>query len=227
MNTFLRVFIFLLLISLISSPLLAATIDERVLLFDAVTRGDAGRAREILEKSPDVAAAAGYRERSLAEEALWTGSCEVMEVLLSHGVPLSEDILPLAATFSRVEMIDLLLKHGAKINGRSREGYTALYNAAWSGRLELVRFLLEKGADTKIGISDGRTILHSVVSGEMRYYTEIAELLVQHGAEVNGKDSKGRTPLAVSCSNGSVEVINFLCRHGASIDTVDEAGVGR
>lgn len=223
MNTFPRSFIFLILISLISSPLLAATIDDRVLLFDAVTRGDAVKAREILERSPDVAAAESYRERSIAEEALRTGSCEVMEVLLSHGVPLSEDILPQAATFSSMEMIALLLRHGAKINGRSREGYTALYNAAWSGRLEQVRFLLEKGADTKIGISDGRTILHSVASGKMRYYPEIAELLIRHGAEVNGRDSKGRTPLAVSCSNGSDEVIDFLCSHGASVDTADEA----
>ncbi len=223
MHTLLRSFLVLLLISLISSSLRAATVDERVLLYDAVTRGDAIKAREILEKSPDVAAAVSYRERSLAEEALWTGSCEVMEVLLSHGVPLSEDILPLAATFSRMEMIELLLRHGAPINGRGREGYTALYNAAWSGRLDLVKMLLAKGADSKIAVSGGKTILHSVVIGSNLFYPEIAEIFIQRGADLNAKNSEGETPLSVCCYHGANEVINVLCRHGAATDSIDEA----
>jgi len=223
MHTVFRAMTVLILLVLLFQPVRAATVDDTVMLYDAVTRGDAAKAREILGRSPDAATAASYRERSLPEEALWAGSRDVMEVLLTHGVPLTEDILPLAATFSSNEMIELLLSHGAPINGKGREGYTVLYNAALSGRLELVRMLLARGADPSITVAGGKSILHSVTVGSMRNYPEIAELLIRNGADVNAKDQKGRTPLETCCYYGTREVIDVLCRHGASIDSADEA----
>jgi hypothetical protein len=69
-------------------------------------------------------------------------------------------------------LMDLLLAHGADINAQvtgtktysmrvsrapsSNEGMTALHVAAQAGRTDLVRYLLEKGANTEIVNSDGR-----------------------------------------------------------------------
>jgi ankyrin repeat protein len=69
-------------------------------------------------------------------------------------------------------LMDLLLAHGADVNAQvtgtktysmrvsrapsANEGMTALHIAAQAGRADLVRYLLEKGANTEIVNSDGR-----------------------------------------------------------------------
>jgi ankyrin repeat protein len=69
-------------------------------------------------------------------------------------------------------LMDLLLAHGADVNAQvtgtktysmrvsrapsSNEGMTALHVAAQAGRTDLVRYLLEKGANAEIVNSDGR-----------------------------------------------------------------------
>jgi hypothetical protein len=68
--------------------------------------------------------------------------------------------------------MDLLLEHGADVNAQvtgtktysmrvsrapsSNEGMTALHVAAQAGRVDLVRFLLDKGANTEIADASGR-----------------------------------------------------------------------
>ena len=55
----------------------------------------------------------------------------------------------------------LLLDRGADVDGRRRDSLTALHTAAWRGHLQVIRLLLERGADRTIagtsGPHDGQT----------------------------------------------------------------------
>jgi ankyrin repeat protein len=78
-------------------------------------------------------------------------------------------------------LMDLLLAHGADVNAQvtgtktysmrvsrapsANEGMTALHIAAQSGKADLVRYLLDKGANTEIPNSDGRKPIDLVSSG--------------------------------------------------------------
>lgn len=55
--------------------------------------------------------------------------------------------LRMAAGHERVVVIDRLLDAGTPIDGRDRDGSTALHEAAWNGRPRGVRHLLAHGAD--------------------------------------------------------------------------------
>ena len=77
--------------------------------------------------------------------------------------------------------MDLLLQHGANVNAQvtgtktysmriarspsSNEGMTALHVAAQAGRMDLVRYLLQNGADTELRDGNGRKALDLVGAG--------------------------------------------------------------
>jgi len=78
-------------------------------------------------------------------------------------------------------LLDLFVQHGADVNAQvtgtktysmriarspsTNEGMTALHVAAQSGRTDLVRYLLEKGANTEIADSNGRKAIDLVGGG--------------------------------------------------------------
>ncbi|CAN5680520.1 hypothetical protein BH24ACI5_BH24ACI5_00520 [soil metagenome] len=55
------------------------------------------------------------------------------------------------------ETVALLLEHGANVNARQQEGYTALMGAAGTGREDLVDLLLARGADPTLEDENGKT----------------------------------------------------------------------
>ena len=44
------------------------------------------------------------------------------------------------------------------------------------------------------------------------------QILCQHGADVNAKDGRGKTPLYIAASSNLKEIVQILCQHGADVD---------
>lgn len=70
--------------------------------------------------------------------------------------------------------------------------------------------LLERGADVNTVESVKRsTILHCACE---KGCEDIVELLLKYNADVNRKNSQGRTPLMEACKNGHKEIVKILLR---------------
>lgn len=53
---------------------------------------------------------------------------------------------------------------------------------------------------------------------------EIAQILIQHGANVNLKDSQGWTPLFVASSSAHGNIVQLLLEHGADYSITNDHG---
>ena len=90
-----------------------------------------------------------------------------------------------AATGSRVEIVELLLRRGANHALIDSEGMTAVHHARTASTL---RLLLEAGADSMARTREGITPLHIVMDPES------ARLLVAYGADFRAENSEGVRP---------------------------------
>jgi hypothetical protein len=86
--------------------------------------------------------------------------------------------------------------------------------ACFYGQQEVVRSLLACGAHPwdRTRSPGGATPLHQAVSTGQR---DIAELLLEHGAEVDARDQSGCTPLHLAAANGDLDIVAALLRFGA------------
>jgi uncharacterized protein len=100
------------------------------------------------------------------------------------------------------------------VDERSSDGFTALHLAAFFDRPEVVRILLDRGADPNRWATGDLYVqpLHSAVAGG---HEEAAQLLIQGGADVNSAQRLGYTPLMGAAQNGLAATVDLLLARGA------------
>jgi ankyrin repeat protein len=102
----------------------------------------------------------------------------------------------------------LLIAEGANVNFATySEFYTALMIASYHGHADIVRILLEHGANVNAEDDYNATaITRAAESG----YLEIVRLLVAHGANTSIREESDLTALELAESRGHHEVASFL-----------------
>lgn len=111
------------------------------------------------------------------------------------------------------------LSEGADPNWHLRDfvfGDTALMNAARSRNLDLVRLLLDAGADPNLQNNRGDTALISAVYwGDD--YTNVVELLIEEGADVKSRNNYGVSALRLAVGHipPCPGIVRILKEHGA------------
>jgi ankyrin repeat protein len=151
-------------------------------------------------------------------------SIDTMLWLLNHGANARAQTserrtsLRRAAYDANLEVVQVLREYNPDITSRDVNGNTPLHSILTSSQIglspewkvvEIVRRLLEYGADPNIRLRDGSTLLHQASS---RGSLEVARRLLGHGANVDEQDDYGRTPFQVASSD---EFRKLLLEHGA------------
>ena len=143
-----------------------------------------------------------------------------------------------AAWEGNTKALDLFYKLGAKI---SFDDANLLCNAAFNGKVDSVKWLLERGENANFTFTDtGENALHYTIckTSEMDERVEIVKLLIDAGIEVNkktiaGKPTlcfmrdawlKGETPLHRAAAFGNITIIKMLLDAGADPTTKDTNG---
>jgi ankyrin repeat protein len=160
-------------------PATAQPNENEVALLEAAARGDAAKAKSLLDQGVNVNLR-GSDGRTPLTEAAYAGHAEVVKLLLDKGADPSlkkndgadafmlgvghkevseifQGISSLieAASKGDTKTVKMLLDKGISPNAKDAGGRTALTEAAWNGQTETVKLLLERGADPNIKKSDG------------------------------------------------------------------------
>jgi len=99
---------------------------------------------------------------------------------------------------------------------------TSLMKASINNHLEIVRLLLQFGANPRVVTNRGES---SLTLACMQENLEICERLIIAHADVNEMDQQKRTPLLKAARhNGGHDILQLLLRHGAKPDIADEMG---
>ncbi|RWA06832.1 hypothetical protein EKO27_g8273, partial [Xylaria grammica] len=127
----------------------------------------------------------------------------------------------------RLAVLDLLIKLGVDLNAPRLHGEVTL-SLAIQVRCEMAavafaRRILEEGIDVAAQDAYGASALHyAVICG----LTEVARLLLEHGADVNQKtkNCQGTTALHAAAKCGFEEITLILVEAGADVEAVDGYG---
>src|SRR5687767_1894599 len=109
--------------------------------FDSVRTGRLTRLRRMLDEAPELLRAVDSNGETPVLEALYYGQPGALDVLLEHAAEL--DIFEAAALGRASRIGELLDRDATLLTARSQDGYTPLHLAAFFGRTDAVRLLLE------------------------------------------------------------------------------------
>ena len=217
-------------------------------LLEACENGDAAVVEKLLKAGADPNTEQPEGETALMTAAR-TGDVDSVKALIEHGARVNavehwrgQSALMWAAAEQHPDVVELLLQRGAEVNATSRVfdysrikikqgsvpmnyprgGFTALLFAARQGDLASGRTLLNAHADVNLGDPDGTTPLIEAI---VNFHFDFAAFLLEHGADPNARDSRGRSPLYAAVDMHTLDTSTRPSRRLG--DKLDSLGVIR
>lgn len=184
--------------------------------FDAVGIGDVGTVDERLRNDASLASARNASGISALLWAYYNGQPRVAELLLASGVQL--DIFEAAAAGDLARSRVLLAHDPSLVDACSPDGFSPLGLAAFFGRPEVLKLLLNEGADPNAPSRNAMKVtpLHSAAANrEPALSLRMVETLLRAGANPNVQQHGGWTPLQQAAAHGHAGMVELLLSHGA------------
>lgn len=122
-----------------------------------------------------------------------------------------ETLLHFFAIEREIEIVKLILGKGAEIDALDTCHRSPLMYASMLGYPEIVQLLLRHGADPNLQ-AHGENALRNALSSQ-RY--EVADILIEAGANVNQCDPTGETMLFEAVRTEDTKMIQYLLQNGA------------
>jgi ankyrin repeat protein len=178
---------------------------------NAIQRGDADGFRTLLADKPQLADARDEKGMSLIMLACYHRQPAIAS-LLAEMRPI--DVFEAAALGANDRLVQLCLEQPELVHASSPDGFHPLHLAAFFGRHEALRFLIERGADVN-AIADNPSRVWPLHSAVASRNGNVVRLLVEHGADLNVQQHGGWTPLHSVAMHGDGSLVELFLERGA------------
>ena len=132
---------------------------------------------------------------------------------------MSKNPLIQACRTGDLKSVKRFLAYGVPINSTlSNEKYSLIHFASQFGQMEIVKYLIKKGANINAKNLQGTTPLHKAVFYKRN---ETAKYLIDQGAKINDQDSYKQTALHIAVEVEDLAMIKYLLDQGADLDIKD------
>jgi ankyrin repeat protein len=187
-------------------------------LMKAAWEGDVTIVEMLLAAGANVNAAVSQTGETALQNAVTREHSDIVAVLLKHKADVSVkntygfNAFTSAVAANNQEIAAMLLDAGAKIDDGAH-GMPPLQFAASGGKVEMIRFLVKRGADVNYGVkTKGQTaLLYAIFGGHI----EAVKTLIELKANVNAKTKNGDTPLTAAARGDQEDIIAILKAAGA------------
>ena len=190
-------------------------------LQEALRAHDVSAVQRLLKQGVDPNAADGRRDTPLHVAAMLGHGEELVDLLIGHGAQVNatnhQGWTPLHRVLDK-KVAEVLLDHGADINARDKDGLTPLHIAVGT----------EHGRVTEYDVGDEGTdnaVRRRVADMYALRHRDLVQLLLERGADVEAKDSSGRTPLHLAARAGHMDDVRALVTQGADLNARDVYGI--
>jgi quinoprotein dehydrogenase-associated probable ABC transporter substrate-binding protein len=206
---------------------LARGADPDAELQIAIVAGDLDRVKYALSHGAHVGAVDGEGNPALVNASRF-GFLDVAAYLVDHkaAVDVADrsgwTALMYAAWDDQPTMISMLLAHGARIDAAEHDGLTPLAIAVQNAKAKSARTLIDAGADVNAPVAKGgySPLMLAAIAGS----TEVAAMLIEHGAKVNAVNPAGVTALMIAAAGNRSAIVGFLLKSGADVNMRSEDG---
>ncbi len=199
----------------------APGMPTEVELIAAIDAGDLARVSAILAEDDTLANARGEDGVSALLHARYRNHREIVDRLLAADPHL--DVFD-AAALGHIDRLRLRLEEDPdRASVFAPDGFTALHLAAFFGKAEAARVLLQAGASatTYSHNTFANQPLHAAAAGR---HVEVCRVLLAGGADVDAAQHAGFTPLHQAADHGDVEMVELFLSAGADPRAVNDAG---
>ena len=197
--------------------------------------------RVLLEYSADPNAANDDGDTPL-HLAAGEASIRMVELLLDYGADINargdQGYSPLQVAVEEMEGLDdvnpsiavvkLLLDRNPPpdLDIRNENGETILHAACFVGNLQVVKALMDHGADPSATDHDGFTPLHTLMEGlgGSENTEEVLSFMLSKSANLHKKNLSGKTILHIACRKGETGWAEKILDQGADVNVRDDEG---
>jgi ankyrin repeat protein len=190
-------------------------------LLSAIKAGEEARVALLLDNDASLLKARTPEGVSAISLALYYGRPAIAQLFLARGAAL--DIFEASAVGQLDRVMDLVAADPSLVHAYSPDGFQPLGLACYFGHEDIVRFLVQAGADVEAP-SKNAMMVRAIHAAAARRASGIIRFLLEHGADPDAQQQQGFVALHSAAQSGDEATVAVLLDAGANTSAATASG---